>query len=667
VVEAVRAEAAATPAAITLALATVVFVVVLGLNGGFGATVWYPAGLILTALALVTALSVRAGGVPRAVVVAAVALVAYAAWSYASVSWADQTGDALDGANRTALFSIVFALFATWRVRASGAALVLGMFGLGVALVGLWELLAAAGATDPSAWFVKGRFAEPVGYQNANVALWAMAFWPCATLAARREVAPPLRALLAAAAVLLAGLALLGESRGWAFAMPITAVVYLAVVPQRVRAALVLLVIVVATVPAVGPVLDVYDAAHSEAGYGDSVAAAARALLLCSGLAALAVGVVAVLDRRARPSRMQVRRVGAGLLAAAAVAALAGGAVLTERHGSPFDAVADAWDDFKTEPQPEEGGGSRFGVSLGSNRYDFWRVAWGNFAGAPLAGVGADNFQQDYLREGRSTEQPRYPHSVELRTLSQTGILGALMLVVALAAAALAALAAIRERTGIGAAVAAGCLTTFAYWLAHGSVDWFWEFAGLGGVAFALLGLAAGMRPRQLERPRLRPGRGRRVALAAAAAATCFVAIAFGAPWLSARGVDRAAAEWRADSDLALDRLEVSASLNPLSARPYLFAGTIAQRAGRPRVARGYYVDALGRDPRDAYAHLQVGLLDAAAGRRRSALEFLARAAELNPRDPVTSETLDAVRRGERVSLESVNERYVERTEGLSR
>jgi hypothetical protein len=600
-------------------------------------------------------------------VVAAAALVAYAAWSYLSITWADQKGDALDGANRTALFAIVFVLFATWRVRASTAAVLLGTFGLGVAVVGLWELLAAAGAADPADWFVKGRFAEPVGYQNANVALWAMAFWPCAILAARREVAPPLRALLAAAAVLLAGLALLGESRGWAFAMPMTAIAYLVVAPQRVRATLFLVLLAFATLPAVGPILDVYDAANSEAGYGDTVAGAARALLIWAALAGVAVGALALLDRRARPPRAAVRRAGAGLLAAATVAVLAGGIAVTASHGSPFAALADAWNDFKTEPQPEEGGGPRFGASLGSNRYDFWRVAWGNFADAPLAGVGADNFQQDYLVEGRSTEQPRYPHSVELRALSQTGIVGALLLALALVAAVVAALAALRERRGLGAAAAAGCLTTFAYWFAHGSVDWFWEFAGLGGIAFALLGLAAGLRPRRLERPPLRPGPGRRIVVVATVAAACFVAIAFGAPWLAARGVDRAAAEWRADPALALDRLEVSASLNPLSARPYLFAGTIAQRAGRPALARRYYLDAIGRDSRDAFAHLQVGLLDVEAGRRRSGVRYLARAARLNPRDVVTAEALADVRSGKPVSLESVNERYIERTEGLSR
>ena len=43
------------------------------------------------------------------------------------------------------------------------------------------------------------------------------------------------------------------------------------------------------------------------------------------------------------------------------------------------------------------------------------------------------------------------------------------------------------------AAVAAAALAGFGYWVVHGSVDWFWEFAGLGGPAFALLGLVCAL------------------------------------------------------------------------------------------------------------------------------------------------------------------------------
>ncbi len=61
--------------------------------------------------------------------------------------------------------------------------------------------------------------------------------------------------------------------------------------------------------------------------------------------------------------------------------------------------------------------GSRLVSGLGSDRYDFYRVALDEFAAHPLVGIGADNFRQQYLAHGRSDETPHYPHSVELRTL----------------------------------------------------------------------------------------------------------------------------------------------------------------------------------------------------------------------------------------------------------
>ncbi len=47
---------------------------------------------------------------------------------------------------------------------------------------------------------------------------------------------------------------------------------------------------------------------------------------------------------------------------------------------------------------------------------------------------------------------------------------------------------------GLGAVAAASVATvSVLYWLIHGSLDWFWEFPALGGAAFAMLGLAAGL------------------------------------------------------------------------------------------------------------------------------------------------------------------------------
>ena len=48
-------------------------------------------------------------------------------------------------------------------------------------------------------------------------------------------------------------------------------------------------------------------------------------------------------------------------------------------------------------------------------------MALDEFLAHPLLGIGADNFQQQYLAHGRSEETPHYPHSVELRTLVADG------------------------------------------------------------------------------------------------------------------------------------------------------------------------------------------------------------------------------------------------------
>ena len=57
-------------------------------------------------------------------------LAAYTALSFLSILWAAVPGDAWEGANRTLLYLLVFALFALWRQRGASAALLLGAWTL---------------------------------------------------------------------------------------------------------------------------------------------------------------------------------------------------------------------------------------------------------------------------------------------------------------------------------------------------------------------------------------------------------------------------------------------------------------------------------------------------------------------------------------------------------
>src|SRR5919106_1601689 len=86
-------------------------------------------GLLAANPALVPALlALRAPrGLPRPVLAALVLFAAYTAWTYLSITWASQQGPAWDGANRTAMYLTVFALFALWRFDSRGALAVLGL------------------------------------------------------------------------------------------------------------------------------------------------------------------------------------------------------------------------------------------------------------------------------------------------------------------------------------------------------------------------------------------------------------------------------------------------------------------------------------------------------------------------------------------------------------
>jgi O-antigen ligase len=633
-------------------------------NGGFDATTWYPGALIVLALAVIAVVTLPTPGVPRLVVVAALALLAYAAWNYLSIGWSAQKGDAWDGANRTLLYALTFALFAVWRPRGRTAVALLILYSVGVATIGLVELLRAASASDARAFFSEGRFASPAGYMNANVALWFSALWPCVVLGARRELHAALRGLLLGSGVLLCGLAVLGQSRGWLFTAPIAGLLIVAMVPRRVRTVLTLGFVLAVTGVVTGTLLEVYRASGTP-GFDAAVSDAARALVVAAVLGGLAGGLLAALERRLpRPSRERERQSGRALAALAAVAVVVGLVVFVSIKGSPFTVISHAWHDFKTKPSPY-GGASRFTGSLGTHRYDFWRVAWDRFKASPVGGDGSDNFQQAYLAVRLSDNAPRYPHSVELRALSETGLVGTILLGVGVGAALWAGVLATRRRRGLGAAAAAAGIAAFVYWVAHGTIDWFWEFPALGAAAFALLGLAAGLLPRPAAGT-TRPVRleGPRLLLVGAVIA---VVLSFGAPWLSALDQNKAVSTWRSDPAAAFRTLDAASSLNPLSATPKLLAGSIALRLGHTEESMRYFRQAIERDPGDSYAHLELGALLAQSGRRNEAMATLVEARRLDPRDDLTAGVLQRVRKGQPVDIARVNRQLAARSARLGR
>jgi tetratricopeptide (TPR) repeat protein len=663
----------ASPATVPALAALVLFVVWATSQAGYPVTHWAPGALIVLVLLGIAlgAVRLRLAEVPRPVLIAIGALAGYTVLSYLSILWADDTGDAWEGANRTLLYLLVFALFALWRQRSATATLLLSVWTLAlIALAAVTALhINAASAARLQTLLPGGRLDYPTGYPNANAAQWLMAFWPALLLARSARLPWALRGLLAGGAVLLAEVALLSQSRGSLYATPVMVVLVFALLPGRTRTFL-LLVVVAAGVAAAAPsVLHVGDDLRHEAVVPGTLHSAITAMFA----AAIAVGLLVALAAAAESRRTFSPRTLASMrtavravaLLALALAVIAGLAVA----GNPVTRIEKGWNSFKGGYSSDNSSGSRLVSGLGSNRYDFYRVALDEFRAHPLLGIGVDNFQQQYLAHGDSQETPHYPHSVELRTLTQTGILGALLALIGLAGALLAVARALRTPDPLVRTIAGAALAGFGYWVVHGSFDWFWEFAGLGAPAFALLGLACALAPARLapagpsphdgvDRPedvlashRPRP----RIALAGALIVALAAAASLAAPWLSQLEVQSATRIWTSAPQTAYARLSDAARLNPLSDNAYLLAGSIALRYGELTRADREFSRALARNSSDAYATLELGAIASAQGQPATALKLLTRAKQLAPREPLASEALMVVRRGQQVNIDELN------------
>jgi tetratricopeptide (TPR) repeat protein len=651
-------------------------------QAGYPQTHWAPGGLILLALLAIAigATGLKVAAIPRLVQIAIGALAAYTALSFVSIMWAKVPGDAFEGADRTLVYLVVFTLFAGWRRSGASAALLLGAWALAISGLAVFAALHVNAATGSRAELQSlmpgGRLTFPAGYTNANAALWMIAFFPAWILASERRAPALLRGLLAGGAVVLADVALYSQSRGSVYSIPIVLALVFLFLPGRVRSFATLLPIAAGAGACVPAVLRMDERLETHGNAVAAVHSATTFILLAAVIVASFVAAAAWIERRSKISEAASARASRGIAAVgilAAVAVVAGGLIAV---GDPIAKIKHEWHTFASQHgyAADETGKSRLVSGLGSGRSDFYRVALNEFSEHPLLGIGADNFAVPYLRLRHTNETPHYPHSVELRTLVETGLIGALIALFGISAALLGVRRALRGEDRLAATVAAAAVAGFAYWVVHGSFDWFFEYAGLGACAFALLGLACSVTPRRLDadlaseeaarseapdRASAAAGRsslGRRVAVVTAALATIAAAVAaLALPWLSRLEVESAAKVWTAAPAIAYERLAEAARLNPLSDEANVVAGTIALRLGELRRAQGQFRLALDRSPEDAYATLELGAIASSLGERNDAMRRLQAALLLDPRSVLAKRALATVSAGQRVNIADLN------------
>ncbi len=634
-------------------------------QGGVMATDSYPGALFLLGVLCATLYAFRAR-LPRLplLALAAIALLgAFALWSYLSIVWADDQGAAWDGANRCLLYLTAFVIFTLppWAPRTAAA--LLGLYAVGIGVIGGTVLLEAADSANPLQYFIAGRFAEPTGYHNANAALFTSAIFPAIFLASRQEAPWPARGLMLALAGVLFQLALMPQSRGWLIAAPLAALAYIAFVPGLVRSLIMVGPLAVVVALTANPILNVFDAVDNAAALGPALDSARDATLIGAVVLFLTGSLIGFLDHHLDLPEHAARVGSRAVLGVAGVIALAGAVVAIGVIGNPIGWAGDRWDDFKSGEFEHEFEGSRLSQGLGSNRYDFWSVAFDEFKDSPIRGVGTENFAEDYVRERNSDEEPTHPHNLSLRILAQTGLVGAALFIGFLVAALIGVgRTRLRSSDPLGRGVGGLAAVVFVYWFAHSTGDWFWAFPALSAPVFAWLGLGMSVgADRGLRAAPSWASDWERPAAVAGGVVVVFAALSLALPWTAAVDTKKAAETWGASPNAAYDRLDRAADLNFLSANPYLVEGAIASRLDQPRRMRIAFDRALDRDPDNWYATLELAALDALEGDSQSALERLQRVSELNPREPVTDQVRQGVLSGPPVSLETLDSIFLER------
>jgi tetratricopeptide (TPR) repeat protein len=323
---------------------------------------------------------------------------------------------------------------------------------------------------------------------------------------------------------------------------------------------------------------------------------------------------------------------------------MAGGLYVVSDH-HPRSFISNQWRGFTHEPTTAT---SNHFETVGSGRYDIWRSALEAFRAHPVGGLGQDNFGDWYLRHRNTPEEPLWTHSLELRLLASTGIVGFVLFAGFLICALTAALATRRrgsmsERMLVGAA-----LLPLGVWLIHGSIDWFWEFPALSGPALGFLAMAGGLRP-AVDPALARVPRAARSmplrALGGLAATGALIAatVVLGLPYLALRELGRAEKESYSNPTVSLADFHTAHQLNPFMSDPGELGGTVALINGRPDAAAALFRQAAEREPGAWYAWLGRGLTASALGDVSAARRYLREANRIDARQPSVSDALRRV------------------------
>ena len=572
-------------------------------------------------IAVVAVMAVAPVPVPRAWGLASLlCLGALAAWVGVTMSWSIAPDRSWAAFDRVLVYA-AFALLGLCSTRVprparTAAAVLAGL----IALVLLWAL---AGKVVPALFSGGARVARlrnPFGYWNALALVAATAAPLGLWLASSRRHERTVRAAGAVLVYLAELVVVLTYSRAGIAVAVLAALAWVAIVPERLES---LATLLIATVPAGLVALWTFSRpalTDDLQPYADRVNDGAWfGVLGCVGLAIVGAGAYAAarVEVPAELRRAYTRRLGA-VLALAAAAGLT--VVLVTKGGQILDEFRGPNKEISQTP-------TRFAELSSSNRWTWWQEAWSLFEDAPGGGKGAATFEiaRRGIREGSTTTTE--PHNLPLQFLSETGIVGFLLLLGLAGTGVGATRSALRGLDSAERSAAVALAIGVGAYAAHVLVDIHWEFVAVSAPAFFALGVLLGLGPRRETRRPL-------VAVAVAVAALG-VLYSLTAPYASGRLVESTYGGIAAGKiDRALADGRSARWLNPFAVDPLLALGDAeAARRDGPAALRRYR-QAVSLQPENSSTWYALGSYEFFTGRYRAALHDLDRAYGLDPYGP---------------------------------
>ena len=480
-------------------------------SGGFQEHQWLPGALATALLGVVTAALVAYPRRPRQLSLAVLALfLVYALWVGVSWRWAGSKHLVWEEINRTFFYLLVLALAVTYLTVPQARVSLRYLLMLGAVALLLLTARALWQNEGDGILFIQNRFQYPVSYPNNAAGLFLILFWPLLWVAADPREWVPMRGLALAICASLLAPAILTQSRGGFYAAILTGLIYFLLSPARLRSLVFLLPPVVLLVWSMPTLADYWREGPQLVG-----GSAAVRVMAVSALMAGIVGIVlGLLENWIPVSRRMRLAFGSATLTAMVALAVWGFVQFDERVGGVRDWAAESWDTFVAEGDVEVIPGTakedfRIAALSASGRIGIWRDAWTLYEQNSAKGVGANNFIYAYDRIRTTDADVRQPHSLELRLLSETGVIGALLffsaVLLAVGGILVPRFAAAFNRwrpPGQGArrgrfgddpqayAWPVALLMGFGFWGIQGSVDWLWHMPGVTVPALLLLGLA---------------------------------------------------------------------------------------------------------------------------------------------------------------------------------